>query len=217
MADKRQRQINILAIDTSSAFASIALLTRNEVHELHAHAPMQQAKLILKMIADVLKQAKVALGQVDALAYGCGPGSFTGVRMAATTAQGIAYGLSIPVIPISSLASLAQTAANEHDYRDIFVSVDARMDKVYYAHYRVSEGGDLLLVGDEKHCRPEEVGCEGSPFGVGNGWKLYQNRFKSVPREVKECEVRASAVLTLARRKIEQYDYLSAKDALVNY
>ena len=107
--------MKILAIDTSSNACGVALLCNNEVKALHELAPMQQTQKILPMIDALLGEAKVSLNQLDALAFGCGPGSFTGVRIAVSVMQGLGYAMNLPLIPVSSLAALAQAAYVE-DY-----------------------------------------------------------------------------------------------------
>src|SRR5471032_2163673 len=102
--------MKILAIDTSANACSVALLINNETLSSHKVIPMQQAQLILPMIEELLLTANITLNQLDALAFGCGPGSFTGVRIAASVAQGLAVAHDLPVISVSSLQALAQAA-----------------------------------------------------------------------------------------------------------
>src|SRR5690606_29845388 len=105
--------MKLLAIDTSAQACSIALQIDDEVKVWHEVVPMQQAQLILPRINQLLQESNLSLNQLDAVAFGCGPGSFTGVRIATSLAQGLGYALNIPLIPISSLAGLAQAAYAE--------------------------------------------------------------------------------------------------------
>src|SRR5579871_1229278 len=106
----------ILAFDTSSQVCSVALLNGETITSSYQIAPMQQAKLILPMIQKIIKAANITLDELDAIAYGCGPGSFTGMRVANSVAQGLGFAKHLPLIRISSLAILAQSALEEQKW-----------------------------------------------------------------------------------------------------
>ena len=105
--------MKILALDTATEACSAALLCGDNVYERHEIAPWRHAELILPMVDAVLALAGVGLNELDAIAFGRGPGAFTGVRIAAGVTQGLALGAGLPVIPISSLAALAQPALDK--------------------------------------------------------------------------------------------------------
>src|SRR5690348_12267838 len=129
--------MKLLALDTSSIACSVALLLDGDVHYLHKIAPMQQAKLILSMIEELLKTHSLKVNHLDAIAYGCGPGSFTGLRIACSVAQAFGLAADKPLIPISSLAALAQATYIEHQEKKVLAAIDARMDQIYWAAYEL--------------------------------------------------------------------------------
>ena len=135
--------MKILAIETSSHACSVALLNEDKVKISHIISPMQQAKLILPMIDELLKSSALTLNDLDAIAYGCGPGGFTGVRIAASVAQGLGFAVKLPIIPISSLAVMAEAAFLERQWRKLLVAVDARADQIYWIEHVTESRVDL--------------------------------------------------------------------------
>src|SRR3990167_9676512 len=105
-----RKSVNILAFDTAFSYCTIGLLHDKKFDVIDQLAPMQQSNLILPLIDNLLKSHSLALSALDAVCYGCGPGSFTGVRIAESVAKGIGYAINKPVLPVSSLALLAQSA-----------------------------------------------------------------------------------------------------------
>ena len=206
----------ILAFDTSAASCSVAIQKGKETGYLHQHAPMQQAKLILPMIQGLLAEFSLTLDDLDAIAFGCGPGSFTGIRIASSVAQGLAFAAQKPVISISSLALLAQSAYLEHQCLKMHVAVDARMDQVYFASYEVHEDGLVKLRGNEQLCYPAEVSLTETDVwsGVGDGF----DKFIVKPHFVYQTQAHlARAMLPLATKKFEESQWIEAADALPLY
>ena len=113
--------MKILAFDTSTSACSIALLNHEQITSFHEIAPMQHTKIILPQIKQLLLNAKLELNQLDAIAYGCGPGSFTGIRIANSIAQALAFAQDKPLIQISSLAVLAQSAYATQGWENVWV------------------------------------------------------------------------------------------------
>lgn len=129
------------------------------------------------MIRDLLREADLAPSDLDALAFACGPGSFTGVRIATGVVQGLAYGLGLPVIPVSSLRAVAANAIDTGNLTEgdaIAVAFDARMGEVYWACF-VNSKGLPDRMGEERVCPPDQISLAEGAFrwmGAGSGWKL---------------------------------------------
>ena len=167
--------MNLLAIDTATEACSAAVLSEGRLHERYQLAPREHNRLILPMVSELLKESGVEPAELDAIAFGCGPGSFTGVRIAAGVAQGIAFGLGLPVIPISTLAALSLEAMDAEGVELSYACIDARMNEVYWGVYEREGRGGVRLVGCESVMPPADViGLQGkSGVGVGSGWATY--------------------------------------------
>lgn len=164
--------MKILALDTSTEACSAALLSDNKVSSRNEVAPRKHAELILPMVDSLLLEAGLELVELDAIAFGRGPGAFTGVRIAAGVTQGLAYASNLPIIPVSSLAALAQIAVGKAD--NIVAAIDARMGEVYYCQF--SADTDLVKpICKEIVSKPEQVpvNTDMTIFGVGTGWDTY--------------------------------------------
>ncbi|MBA1274304.1 tRNA (adenosine(37)-N6)-threonylcarbamoyltransferase complex dimerization subunit type 1 TsaB [Stutzerimonas azotifigens] len=163
----------LLALDTATEACSVALLHDGKVLSHYEVIPRLHAQRLLPMIQQLLGEAGVAMSALDAIAFGRGPGAFTGVRIAIGVVQGLAFGLQRPVLPVSNLAVLAQRAYREQGARQVAAAIDARMDEVYWGCYREEEG-EMRLAGVEAVLPPEQValprGAEGDWFGAGTGW-----------------------------------------------
>lgn len=133
----------ILAIETATDACSAALLIDDEVHERFEIAPRRHTDLILPMVAELLADAELAVQNLDAVAFGAGPGSFTGVRVATAVAQGIALSHDLPVVPLSCLAILAIGGARMHASGTVVAVMDARRQEIYFAVYRVDTATEV--------------------------------------------------------------------------
>lgn len=167
--------MKLLALDTSTEACSTALFIDGRVSVRFQLAPREHSKLILEMLGSLLAEAGIKPSALDGLAYGRGPGSFTGVRIAAGTVQGIALGLDLPVVPVSSLAALAQGMRREHGSERVLTAIDARMQEVYWACYRLGADGLMELIGDERVLPPGEVPLPNGDgwHAAGSGWESY--------------------------------------------
>jgi tRNA threonylcarbamoyladenosine biosynthesis protein TsaB len=167
----------ILAIDTSTDACSAALLSGNKNLHRFVVAAKQHTKLILPMIHDLLTEAQLDLNQLDTIAFGCGPGSFTGVRLAASVTQGLAFVANIPVVKISSLRTLAQEVFVELGKEKILVAQDARMQEIYWGEYQIESAGIMQPTIPDQLLAPKQVKAvsDKSFTGVGNGWKNYND------------------------------------------
>ena len=147
----------ILALECASDSCSVALLNSSGIVEKITDSPKRHNELLLPMVDALLSEAQLAVSDIDAIAFGCGPGSFTGIRIAASVAQGLAFAGEKPVIPISSLAALAQAAYGKLNCSEVLTAVDARMGEIYWAHYRLDNKKIMRLIGDESLCLPSKV------------------------------------------------------------
>lgn len=166
--------VKILAIDTTEAGCSAALLDGEEIIERYELAPRRHSELLLPMIDGLLGEAGVGLSQLDALAFARGPGSFTGVRIATAAIQGLATAADRPVLPISSLRALAQGAVRAHQAERVLAGFDARMGEVYALACEVSEGL-AQPVAEEQVCSPDEWASVSGEvwFAIGSAWQAY--------------------------------------------
>jgi len=167
--------LKILALETSGDACSAALWIDGGCQEKFELTPRAHSKLILPMVDELMSAAGLKPQQLDAIAFGRGPGSFTGVRIAAGVAQGIAFGADLPVLPVSALAALAQDFFNNHsEWRTAFTALDARMNEIYWATYQQNSQGLAELIGDETVTDASQIRFPDAPgFGVGSGWAAH--------------------------------------------
>ncbi len=129
----------LLAIDTCAELCSVAVQVGNKIFSEAVDAPREHSQRLLPLVQKLVSEAGIKLSDLDGIVYGRGPGSFTGIRICTSMAQGLSLGQNLPVCGVSTLDSMAQQAANlgaEH----IFCAIDARMSEVYWAQYIVNEG-----------------------------------------------------------------------------
>lgn len=170
--------MRLLALDTSTEACSAALMLGEDVRLRFELTERSHAELILPMIDALLAEAGIALASLDGLAFGRGPGGFTGLRIAAGVAQGLAYGAGLAVAPVSSLAAVAEQVQAGEGER-ILVCNDARMGEIYWAVFErrgdsgVGRFGDagIVATGAEHVSPPERVadGIDGLKHAAGNG------------------------------------------------
>jgi tRNA threonylcarbamoyladenosine biosynthesis protein TsaB len=169
--------------------------------------PRRHGELILGLVETLLGEGGLTLGDLDALAFGRGPGSFTGVRIATAVAQGLAFGADLPVVPVSTLAALAQGHHRTQGVRRSLAAFDARMGELYWGCFALDEQGHMLPVGcEELGSAPEVTLPDGAGWhGVGSGWQAHgdalrqrlSGRLKTVTPEA-VCESRDILVLAAA-------------------
>lgn len=170
----------ILALDTATEACSVALYNNGEITADFAVTPREHTQRILPMVQAVLAQQNIRLQDLDALAFGQGPGSFTGVRIGVGTAQGLALGAALPVIGVSSLKTMAEGVFRTTGLTRALVAIDARMDEIYCAAYTRDEQGVFHAQLTEAVLKPADfitrcAGLTGEWGLAGTGWAAYQD------------------------------------------
>ena len=170
--------MKLLALDTSSVACSVALQIGDDVVERHEEQPREHTRLLMPMIESLLADAGATLSDLDAIVLGNGPGSFIGMRIAASVAQGLAFGASLQIVPVSSMAAVAARVIVEHDAGEVIVAQDAHMQEVYLGIYRPGPGGNPdATIPEQLHglsaIAELEPHSDRSRFGAGYGWQRY--------------------------------------------
>ncbi len=216
--------MKILALETSTERCSAALSINGEVREQAQTTVRAHAEMILPMVEILLAEAGMALPQLDALAFGRGPGGFTGVRVATAMVQGLAFGADRPVVPVSDLMALAAGAFRQHGKRKILACLDARLSEVYWCAYEIN-GSDQII-----ECLPERLSAAetvqppdaGPWFGVGSGFAAYGETLTTRLGSVLDAQDAtllpcARDIATLAVRLFAQGHVASADQVLPVY
>jgi tRNA threonylcarbamoyladenosine biosynthesis protein TsaB len=166
--------MNLLALDTSSNACSVALQVGDQWFENHVVEPREHTKILLPMISGLLKDAGMSLSDLDAIVLGNGPGSFIGMRIGASVAQGLAYGAGLGIVPVSSLAAVAAEAMELHEADCVVVAQDARMSEIYLGCFRRGLDNRPLPDGHEQICAVGELPlAEESYVAAGAAWERY--------------------------------------------
>ena len=218
--------MKLLAIDAATEACSVALLIDDMTYERHRIAPRGHAQHLLGMVDAVCNEAGVDLKSLDAIAFDRGPGSFTGVRVGTSVTQGLAFGLDLPVIPISSLATIAQGVLRESGQTQVLSVIDARMGEVYWGYYQAC-GATMCLQGEEHVTKAEMIRpLAGQWYGAGTGWQAYPSELRAVitSEEQGECVgidparlPHAVDLLALAQPLFVAREYIAADQALPTY
>ena len=211
--------MNILAIETSGERGSVALLARDSLFEEALEGHARHSEFVLPTLRRLLSEAGLSLAQLDALAFGAGPGAFTGLRLACGVIQGLALGSGRPVIPVGSLQALALEAPNG----PVLVATDARMGEIYVATYR-NDGLEPEEIHGPRCMPPEDLMLPGTErwFGVGSGFAAYPER---IPPGLAETLAgvdgqrvpTARAVARLAALRVARGEAVSALEAAPLY
>ncbi|WP_462382097.1 tRNA (adenosine(37)-N6)-threonylcarbamoyltransferase complex dimerization subunit type 1 TsaB [Pseudomonas sp. Marseille-QA0892] len=206
----------LLALDTATEACSVALKKGDHVLSRYDVIPRMHAQRLLPMVQELLSEAGLVAADIDAIAFGRGPGAFTGVRIAIGIVQGLAYALDRPVVPISDLALIAQRAYRENACERVAVAIDARMDEVYWGCY-ANVAGEMQLQGAEAVLPPERVELPrdfaGAWHGGGTGWG-YGARIPLTPASVfPDLLPHAEDLITLASFALARGETVSAEAA----
>jgi len=210
----------ILALDASTDACSVALYvdgTSSHIFELAAKSHTQR---LLPMVDEILQAANCKLQDLDAIAFGRGPGSFTGLRICMGVVQGLAFGANLPVIPVSTLQAMAQgfIAAHPDNSLPILAALDARMDEIYWGLFSAEKSPQFLT--DEHVMKPPEVGGQHvianltkQFIAIGPGWH-YADLQNIIPATVvQDVHPHAKDILVLALEEFKKGNLLSILDA----
>lgn len=207
--------MNLLSFDTSTEFCSAALTLSGQVLSRECMAGNRHSELLLPMLTELLNEAGVSLGELDGIAFGRGPGSFTGLRIGCGVAQGLALGADLPVVGIITLEAMAWQAQADR----VITCLDARMHEVYYAAYR-RLGDSLEAVLAPCVCKPDAVPLpEGEAWNAGgSGFAAYPTVLESrlaghIARVVPELWPHARAIAALALPRFLAGEAVSADHA----
>ncbi|RTE65883.1 tRNA (adenosine(37)-N6)-threonylcarbamoyltransferase complex dimerization subunit type 1 TsaB [Amphritea opalescens] len=175
----------ILALDTSTDACSVALSIDGEIQEDFRIIPRQHTRQLLPMVDEMLTAAGLKVTQLDAIAFGRGPGSFAGIRIATGAAQGLAFAAELPVIPVSTLAAIALNAAREYNVDRIISTLDARMNELYSCAYQMRDGLPVALVNETVSAPGSIILPDGERwFAAGKGWVYLDNMSAEVQQAV---------------------------------
>jgi tRNA threonylcarbamoyladenosine biosynthesis protein TsaB len=212
----------LLAIETSTDACSVALSHGSIVQESFVIRPREHNKILLPMVDEILKGMRLTFADLDAIAFGVGPGSFTGLRLSAGVVQGLAFAANKPVIPISSLAALAFSAGEylgSHSSQNIITVIDARMQDVYFGAFRFDRGSltrlseDALLPVSQLTALAKNIP---DPIVIGDGWPV-DLVMPSTIRPTTTIYPHANAVLALAKERLDANETVTAEQALPVY
>lgn len=211
---------NILALDTSTDACSAALLLDGRILQRFKVEPRRHTHLLLPMVEELLVEAQISLKALDAIAFGRGPGSFAGIRIATGAAQGLALAADLPVVPVSTLEAMAFAAdASAGDY--LLTALDARMDEVYWCAWQ-RKGQALHLLVEEQVCAPADMqlpaAVSGNAFAaLGSGW-CYRERMPAALTAVindytTDIYPQAEAMARLAAAAVARGEVMTPDDA----
>ena len=211
--------MNILALDTSTAFCSVALWLDGAIHERETVAGQTHSSLLLGMVDELLAAQALALRDLDGIAFGEGPGSFTGLRIACGVVQGLAFGAGLPVVGVGTLLAMAAGSGSQR----VVCCLDARVREIYHAAYEC-DAGELRAVHKPSLCAPAAV-----PELPGTGWlaagsafavyrSVLEDRYAGRLRSIEPDRYpRARDIAALAVPRFSSGDTLSAQDAAPVY
>ena len=215
----------ILAIETATSACSVALKSGDQVFADQQTGNNIHSQVLLPMVESLLDQAQVNRSELDAVAVGQGPGSFTGLRIGIGVAQGLAYGAGCPMIGVSSLAALAQQALTQNPESDrVLAAIDARMGELYFGAFDRGSNGPKLI-GDVLVIAPELLDATlltKKTALAGNAWSEYQARlskeFEALPKPSETCVLPdAAALLGLAQAEFAEGRYIDPRQFEPDY
>jgi len=211
--------MKLLAFDTSTQWLTIACLHGGRWIERDELAGQAHSQRLLPLIDEVLAEAGIGLADLDAIAFGAGPGSFTGVRIGCGVAQGLAFGASVPLVPVSTLEAIAESAWQTHGWTRVLACLDARMREVYVAAYR-REDDRWVVEREPAVMRPDDVAAIApAVHGAGDGFAAYPDLASRLTLAGLDAGAipRARAIAALAMHEVAAGRAVPASEALPLY
>ena len=218
--------MKLLAIDTSSLACSVAVQVDDEILERHEEQAREHTRLLMPMVRELLQEAAVECGELDAIVLGNGPGSFIGMRIAASVAQGLAHGSGARIAPVSSLAAVAAEVLASSDATEVIVAQDAHMSEVYLGAFRRAANALPEPMFDERlHTQTpiDALDAEGANARVaaGFGWQRYPALFAANEDRIGNTSAtlypRARFLLPLGSLLVESGNALAPQDVVPAY
>ena len=216
----------ILAIDTATDACSVAVFINGEIVEDFSFIPRLHSQQLLPKVEQLLAKCQASVQDMDAIAFGCGPGSFTGIRIATAVAQGLAFAANLPVVPVSTLAAVSQFAIRKYNANRVFASLDARLHEIYWGTYQACEGIAVFcseVIPQEQVGAPEQIAQIMSSInvsdwiGAGNGWRYYERLNVGLSNYYADIYPHAHDIALLACRSVEKGEVLAPDEAMPSY
>jgi len=213
-----------IAIETATSHCSVAVCDGDRVDYFELADSRATSRQLYSVVRESLSRVGLAMSQLDCIAFGCGPGSFTGVRVAAAAAQALAFSQDLPVCRVSSLAAIAVGAQRQGCDGPVAVAVDARMGEAYVGVYDVHDGELPVELLSDRLARPADFLL--TPYAdnivaAGNGWQVWpemrDNNAATLGIQMPDLWPDAISVLSVARIKFATGDVVKPADALPNY
>ena len=218
--------MKLLALDTSSLACTVALRLGDKLLERHEEQAREHTRLLMPMIREVLQESGAELPDLDAIVLGNGPGSFIGMRIAASVAQGLAHGAGLKIVPVSSLAAVAAEAFSEASAEEVVVAQDAHMNEVYLGKFSRGTAGEPVAMSAEVlhgHEVIDDLSVSGAAarIAAGQGWQRYP-KLMAINKQhfYGESDVlypRGRFLLTLGATALAQGDFLLPEDIAPAY
>lgn len=219
--------LKLLAFDTTTEACSVALLQDDHITEYFILASNKHTEIILPMIKNLLANHQLTLDDLTAIAFTRGPGSFTGLRVGAGIAQGLAFAANKPVVPVSTLATLAYQAHSQYQADFIIPAIDARMNEIYCAAYHI-ENDKIESLMPEMLCSPSALTIPATNqaskpwFAIGSAWDNYAEKLQPIASHhiqftIANAYPKACYVAMLGKKQWLNNEHCSAEQALPIY
>lgn len=219
--------MNILALETATVHCSVALLSGDEIYSESAQGATIHSQVLLPIIDRLLQHAGLEPKQLDAIAFGAGPGSFTGLRIGIGVAQGLAFALDKPMIAVSSLQTLVASLPMQNRIYELPVvaAIDARMQEVYWGVYTTDRSNIIQQLCPPAVSKPDQVSLPETYkeyVAVGNGWQQYDKQLQQAIGQqptalFAEQYPEAEQLVESAVHRYRSGDFILAKDARPDY